>query len=159
MTHVLGEQFRDRLSDMGLSHIADSDERFITGQDLGDIYERSNIVLRRSSPVALDLTPYYQGGYEGRPSQLAHSEPLRTSQGALRRDGFLQYLEHGAPEHDPSVTSEGVPYLPYVFRYGPRGNKWVDDGHHRIVTSRLNGEHSLPVYEDAVQLPHLSPWS
>jgi hypothetical protein len=159
MSHVLGEQFRDRLADMGLSHVADSDKQLIRDGELSDIYDRAGVVLRRSSPVDLEMTPYHRGGYESGPSELEGSRPVRTSQTGLHRPTFLKYLEHGAPDWNPDYGSEpGYPYLPYVFDYGSRGNTWVEDGHHRLITSRLRGEQSTLVYRDPFPLPDTGYW-
>jgi hypothetical protein len=158
MSHILGEQFRDRLADMGLSHVADSDEQYIRGDELSDIYERSGFVLRRSSPLEIGMTPYHRGGYEVSPSELDNSRQIRTSQTGLYRAGFLDYLEHGSPSSDPRGGKRPeTPYLPYLFDYGPRGNTWAEDGHHRVITSRLRGEQSTPVYRESFPLPDPYP--
>jgi len=152
MSRVLGEQFRDRLSDLGLSHVAERDSQYIQGRELSGIFDRTGIVQRSASPGDIDLDPWHQHGYDDTPRELSSSEPLRTSQTHLVRAGFLDYLEHGPPSVNPHDSEDDRPYLPQVYGYGPRGNTWIGEGHHRIITSRLRDEPSITVLRGSVDL-------
>ena len=54
---------------------------------------------------------------------------------------------------NPPATNPKYPrelYLPQVYK-APRGSKWIEDGHHRIVASRLRGDTSTDVYEGYIE--------
>ena len=78
----------------------------------------------------------YSPGDQGE-SYVRRDEPLNTTQKHLHMKTLKRYLKGDVPEFDPAFEGEEVPYNPDIL-YTDRGDLWIDEGHHRIVTSRLN---------------------
>lgn len=72
-------------------------------------------------------------------------EVLHTSQGFLDARAVQKYMRGEVPEFDPDFdTEEGgsdVPYLPEIVST-EAGTPWINEGHHRLVSSRLLGRGS-----------------
>lgn len=74
------------------------------------------------------------------------NEELNTAQDYLHGPTVRDYMKDGGvPEVDPHYDDERA-YLPEVHT-SLRGHKWIDEGHHRIVASRLRGDNGTEVYE------------
>lgn len=113
------------------------DERgFITGQSARDIYRAANIRmwpertaphLGRSEGNIVQDSDTYTG--EPKVSDVDPGETLHTSQQHLHGPTLrsLMTSERGPEDHPVSV---------YESR---RGHTWIEEGHHRIVASRLQG--------------------
>lgn len=75
---------------------------------------------------------------------ISRDETLNTTQDHLHMGTLKRYLRGDIPEMHPDWEPDheddfenDVPYDPDVL-YTERGDAWIDEGHHRIVTSRLN---------------------
>jgi hypothetical protein len=115
----------------------------IEGNDARTVFKATGI---RSWPI--DSMPT---GMPSRNSSLENTgsvssrETLHTAQDYLHGPTVREYLKPGgAPEMDPHYPDRE--YLPEVYET-PRGSKWIDEGHHRIVASRLRGDSHTDVYE------------
>lgn len=129
------------LEELGLTHLVRPDQ-FIKDRELHEVLDSANIIKRSKGPVHLDnVWP----SYEGDTNTITDRETLRTSQDYLHRPTLARYIVEGAPEMDPDYEHEDVPYRPEVFTFGKRGHQWIDEGHHRIVASRLRGDSSIKV--------------
>lgn len=70
------------------------------------------------------------------------SEELHTTQGSLDKSGIRHFIDH---PNNPEHWKEGEGYdAPQV--YSHQGKTWIYEGHHRIMASRLRGEHSIKVH-------------
>jgi hypothetical protein len=70
------------------------------------------------------------------------TEKLHTTQGSLEKSGIRHYIDH---PNNPENWKEGEGYdAPEV--YSHKGKTWIHEGHHRIIASRLRGEHSIKVH-------------
>lgn len=76
-------------------------------------------------------------------------ETLHTTQSHLHVPTLQKYLKGDIPEHDPLYAPDEVPYHPEV-AYDEHGNPWIEEGHHRLVTSRLNEYPFQEVYTGSV---------
>ena len=70
-------------------------------------------------------------------SNVRPHETLHTTQSHLHVPTLQKYLKGDIPEHDPLYEPDEVPYHPEV-AYDEHGNQWIQEGHHRLVASRLN---------------------
>jgi|KBSMisStaDraftv2_1062788.scaffolds.fasta_scaffold73176_4 hypothetical protein len=126
----------------------------LTRDAVKTIYRATNI---RSWP--LKDHPEYEGNdYKGTPSpgfpdtntmdSVRHDEPLHTSQAHLHGPTLERYMHEGAPETEFVNGEEDweVPYSPDVTE-DRHGNTWINEGHHRMVASRLRGDYSTDVYK------------
>jgi hypothetical protein len=114
---------------------------WIKGNDAKTIFSATNIrswpMIESPSMSGRDFGIEEEGG-------VSSNEVLNTAQGHLHGPTLRKYMDEGAPEMDPAY--EDRKYLPEVLT-SPRGRKWIDEGHHRIVSSRLRGETGTDVYE------------
>lgn len=87
----------------------------------------------------------YSPGDQGS-SYITKDEPLNTTQKRLHMGTLKRYLKGDVPEFDTIsfAPEDEVPYNPDIL-YTDRGDRWIDEGHHRIVTSRLNEHSSIDV--------------
>lgn len=115
---------------------------YIGGDDARTVMRAAHI---RQWPLRRPASEIREGYTEG-PSTVYRWERLNTSQTHLHAPTVLKYLYEGAPEMDPAYPGEDVRYLPEVLRT-ENDTPWIDEGHHRIIASRLRGDTSLPVYE------------
>jgi hypothetical protein len=96
---------------------------------------------RRNSPEIL-----FDGdvGADTSPSnweQLSSHEPLYTKQTQLYKPAIRQYVDR---PNNPEEFKDDYGYdVPQLYRFKDR--LWVDEGHHRILASRLRGEASTTV--------------
>lgn len=132
----LGPQFHERA--LG---IIQGNDGWIKGNDARTIFRAANIrswPMRESpSMTGRDFGLEEEGG-------IHPDEVLNTAQGHLHGPTLRKYMTEGAPEMDPAY--EDRKYLPEVLT-SARGRKWIDEGHHRIVASRLRGDRGTDVYE------------
>lgn len=73
-------------------------------------------------------------------STVGSEERLYTRQSHLHMPTLMKYAaEPHAWEYtvDPDT---GLAYLPQVYSDDVTGRQWVDEGHHRILAARLNGD-------------------
>ena len=116
----------------------------IEGADAKTVFRAANI---RSWPM--EEMPTMGGRHHGIESEgsVSSGETLHTAQSQLHAPTVRKYMTEGAPATDPSYGNEiDNRYLPEVLS-SERGRKWVDEGHHRLVASRLRGEPSTEVYK------------
>lgn len=86
---------------------------------------------------------------EGPVVEIDPDETLHTAQSHLHLPTLEKYVRGEVPEHDPDFEDEeGVPYLPEVLT-GAREERWINEGHHRIVAARLRGE-DVPAWEGRI---------
>lgn len=113
----------------------------IEGEDARTVFRAANI---RSWPMK--EMPTYTGREYGLESEggVSSGETLHTAQSHLHGPTVKEYMTKGAPEEDPDY--EDRKYLPEVYE-SLRGRKWIDEGHHRLVASRLRGDFGTEVYE------------
>lgn len=112
----------------------------IKGQQAKDVMRAANI---RQWPLVEHATSQREGWTESEDVVYPH-ETLHTTQDYLHAPTLRKYMEEGPPEHDPEYGDEERPYLPEIVRT-ERGTPWIDEGHHRLVASRLGGEYSTRV--------------
>jgi len=112
----------------------------IEGDDARKVFKAVNI---RSWPMESMPTENRLHGLENE-GGVSANETLHTAQSHLHGPTVRKYMENGAPEEDPH--GEGRKYLPEVY-FSPRGHRWIDEGHHRLVASRLRGDFGTEVYE------------
>lgn len=113
----------------------------IKGQDAKDVMRAANIRLWDLSAHPTELRGLWKESEETIPS----TETLHTTQGFLHAPSLRHYMEEGPPEFDPQIYEEDRPYYPEVLRT-TRGTPWIDEGHHRIVASRLNKSPNIRTY-------------
>lgn len=145
---VLGRQFHDSfgpepLKSKAISIInkrADSDKPLLEGADARTVLRAANI---RQWPL-LDSPSQYRGGYSGEWDEtIPSTTTLHTSQKYLHAGGLQDYLAGNEPEFDENYEKP-VPYDPELM-ISNRGDYWIDEGHHRMVASRLRGDPSRRV--------------
>ncbi len=112
----------------------------LTGADAKTVFRAANI---RSWPMEESPTMTREFGLESE-GGVSRNETLHTAQDYLHGPTIRKYMTEGAPEEDPDY--EGRKYLPEVYQT-EMGRKWIDEGHHRIVASRLRGDYGTEVYE------------
>lgn len=102
-------------------------------------------VMRAANIRQWDLSDHAvlirEGWTEGEGSISRH-ETLNTTQDYLHAPTLREYMTAGPPEVDP--YDDARRYLPEVF-YTNRSTPWINEGHHRLVASRLNDEYSTDV--------------
>lgn len=113
----------------------------IKGSDARTVFRAANI---RSWPM--EEMPTSGGRDWGLEAEggVSSSETLHTAQSHLHGPTVREYMKDGGPEEDPDYP--GRKYLPEVLE-SARGHKWIDEGHHRLVASRLRGDYGTEVYE------------
>jgi hypothetical protein len=133
--HTSNDQFAEALD------IVKRSKGVIEGDDARKVFKATNI---RSWP--LEEMPTSGGRDYGLESEgsVSSRETLNTAQDYLDGPTVQQYMSKGAPEIDPHYPDRK--YLPEVYET-VRGSKWIDEGHHRIVASRLRGDSHTDVYE------------
>ena len=113
----------------------------IEGDDARKVFKAAGI---RSWPlVEMPTGSNREYGLESE-GGVSSDETLHTAQSHLHGPTVREYMKDGGPEEDPDYP--GRKYLPEVYET-PRGSKWIDEGHHRIVASRLRGDYGTEVYE------------
>ncbi|NBX51274.1 hypothetical protein EBT25_15455 [bacterium] len=113
----------------------------IEGDDARKVFRAVNI---RFWPMKeMPTSGHREYGLESEGS-VSRDEMLNTAQSHLHGPTVQKYMTEGAPEEDPDY--EGRRYLPEVYT-SLRGRKWIDEGHHRLVASRLRGDYSAETYE------------
>ena len=92
----------------------------------------------------------YNPGDQGK-SYVTRDEPLHTTQDYLHMGTLKRYLKGDIPEFHPDWEPDheddfenDVPYHPDVLETH-NNRRWIDEGHHRIVTSRLNEHPNIDV--------------
>lgn len=111
----------------------------IQGADAKKVMKAANI---RQWNLSDHATSIREGWTEGEENVWTH-EPLNTTQQYLHAPTIRKYMTVGAPEKDPEDSERD--YLPEVLRT-EKDTPWIDEGHHRIVASRLNDERSFRAY-------------
>lgn len=103
-------------------------------------------VMRAANIRQWDLSDHAssirEGWTEGEDIVWDH-EPLNTTQQHLHAPTLRRYMTVGPPEMDPEDSERE--YHPEVLRT-ENDTPWIDEGHHRIIASRLLGERNLRVY-------------
>jgi hypothetical protein len=113
----------------------------IEGDDARKVFKAAGI---RSWPlVEMPTGSNREHGLE-KEGSVSSRETLNTAQDYLDGPTVQQYLSEGAPEMDRHYPERR--YIPEVYET-TRGSKWIDEGHHRIVASRLRGDPHTDVYE------------
>lgn len=105
--------------------------------------------------VVFHASPFPKGSKPNVPSKLHDTAPVESVALDSLRSSQSRVTAHGVVQHaaKPSDTAQGQD-LPLVYRM-PDGTHVIGDGHHRLVASRLRGEHSARVrVVDAA--PHLT---
>jgi hypothetical protein len=80
---------------------------------------------------------------------LLASHPLHTTQSHYGTKGIRRYVNNPNASHlggmgHVQTTDPEDEELPQIYRHG--GLDWINEGHHRILASRLRGESSIQVY-------------
>ena len=122
-----------------------SGEELIQGSDARRVFKAVGI---RSWP--LEELPTESDKREfglERQSSIRHDEPLNTMQNYLHGPTVRKYMNN-PPGENPHFPGE--PYLPEVYKT-TRGSRWIEEGHHRIVASRLRGDDSTDVAEGYIK--------
>ena len=85
----------------------------------------------------LEEAPHVLHGYhdEPQPGYRPHHEELWTSQSHLHMPTLAKYARGDIPEHDPDYGEEHVPYQPETYEH--EGKRWIYEGHHRTIATRL----------------------
>lgn len=130
--------------------IINSNEGVIRGAEAKEVFRAANV---RQWPLQAGGTAFdrpHASGVGDQRGSISHYETVHTSQGHLHAPTLRKYLEGDVPEFDEDYAGDDgepstVRYHPEVAE-SPQGNKWVLEGHHRIVASRLRGEHSMDTW-------------
>jgi hypothetical protein len=116
----------------------------IEGSDAQKVFKAVGI---RSWPMEeMPISSGREYGLESR-GGVHRGETLNTAQSHLHGPTVREYMKN-PPEENPHAPGE--PYLPEVYQT-TRGSKWIDEGHHRIVASRLRGDYGTEVYEGYIK--------
>ena len=132
--------------------IINSSEGVIRGEEHAAVLKAANIRRWPLESGAFDR-PQASGVGEQR-GRISHHETVHTSQGHLHAPTLRKYIAGDVPEYDADYGTED---RPSDVRYHPevgmteRGNKWVLEGHHRIVASRLRGEHEMDTWHTNIE--------
>lgn len=118
----------------------------IQGEDARTIFRAANI---RSWPLSDHFTDVREGWTEEE-GVVRPSETLHTSQPHLHGPTLRRYMSGDVPEEDPE---HGGKYLPEIMRT-EKNTPWINEGHHRLVASRLN---NFP-YEEVYEGPLIKMW-
>ena len=129
------DQFRQQAMD-----IIQKSKGVIEGEDAKTVFRAANI---RHWPLNEHPTQFRDGWTEDT-GTVRPSETLHTSQNHLHSHTLRRYMAGDIPEFDPDY--EDQEYLPEVMRT-TRGTPWINEGHHRLVASRLNDYPYQEVYE------------
>jgi hypothetical protein len=123
------DQFRQQAMD-----IIQKSKGVIEGDDAKTVFRATNI---RSWPLTDHPTNTREGWTESE-SEVRPSETLHTTQSHLHGPTIRRYMSGDIPEFDPDYEGDfSHRYLPEVMRT-TRGTPWINEGHHRLVASRLN---------------------
>lgn len=125
--------------------IVKSSEGLIQGSDVQKVFKAVGI-----RPWPLEELPTESDKRESgleKQSSIRHNEPLNTIQNYLHGPTVREYMKN-PPKNHPDYRGE--PYLPEVYK-APRGSKWIEEGHHRIVASRLRGDSDTEIYEGYIK--------
>lgn len=135
--HVNPEQFNEALK------IIQRSRGLVKGPNARKVFKAVGI---RSWPMVEQ--PVSSGRDYGIEStgEVYDNEILNTAQDYLHGPTVRKYIKN-TPKSNPDYP-EGQ-YLPEVYTT-VRGSKWIDEGHHRIVASRLRGDGKTEVYEGYV---------
>lgn len=137
---VLGPQFHPDVISLINSRAA-SPNPILEGEDARKVFRAANI---RQWPL-LDAAQQYRGGYSREWSEsIPASQTLHTTQKHLDARAVKSYMQGNEPEFDTEYE-DNVPYDPELL-VSERGTHWIDEGHHRLVASRLRGDPSRRVY-------------
>lgn len=134
-------KFVESLKLTDIEHLAPKTPQFLNEQTTRALMKTVNI---RQWPLQNPVGDIRETTSHDGTTTIYPHETLHTSQRHLHLPTLQKYLKGDIPEYDEMYAPDEVPYNPEVL-YDPHGNMWIDEGHHRIVTSRLN-EHS---YQDA----------
>lgn len=115
----------------------------IGGEDLRTVFKAANI---RSWPIEDPPSMFREYGIEDY-GVISQNETLNTAQNYLHAPTLRKYIKGNVPEKHPDYGN--ADYLPEVLET-VRGSKWIDEGHHRIVASRLRGDPDIKVYQGYV---------
>lgn len=74
---------------------------------------------------------------------LTPSTTVHTAQSHLHLPTLRKYINYDEPETDPDT---GLDYHPTVLHNQQTGSVWMDEGHHRLIASRLRGDLSREVW-------------
>lgn len=113
----------------------------IMGDDAREVMRAANI---RQWDLSEPANGIREGWTEYSDTVYPH-ETLHTSQSYLHAPTVLKYMYEGAPEFDPEYEGEEREYRPEVLQT-ERGTKWINEGHHRLVASRLNKDWRTKVW-------------
>jgi len=136
----LGAQF-DRAM-----HIVQTAPGVIDGADARTVMNAANI---RSWPVMFHPEAY-SGGAGENPSRVTDDEVLHTRQSHLHGPTLRRYMAGDVPKYDPDYDYEDAPgssdveYRPEITMHKDR--LWVQEGHHRIIASRLRGDSRISTW-------------
>lgn len=153
MPKPTGPQFRDAFGDdpiysralMAINKAADAanpkdwHSGLLTGDALKTVHQAANIRHWNLS----DAPSQIRQGWTQYTEHIPDKEILHTSQDYLHAPTLRKYMTEGAPEMDPDYDDRE--YLPEIL-HTEAGTPWIDEGHHRIVASRLRGDWRTKVY-------------
>lgn len=130
---------------MTINRVADSStddwhSGVMNPQDTKKVMRAANI---RLWPLK-DHASMQREGWTEYESTVHPHETLHTTQTYLHAPTIRKYMTEGSPETDPEYNDR--PYNPEILTT-ERGTRWIGEGHHRLVASRLNKEWSRDVYE------------
>jgi hypothetical protein len=135
------EQFHQQAMD-----IINRSNDVLRGADARTVFKAANI---RSWPMQDMPTQIREGWSREYQDSISPDETLHTAQQHLHAPTLKKYLAGDVPETDPEYdyedNPEPVPYLPETV-VSESGRRWIDEGHHRIVASRLRGDVSTDVW-------------
>lgn len=140
MTHNLSSQFEHVMG------IINSSEGVLSGPDARSVFRQANI---RSWPISDSPEKYDDetGSWDG-PSFTSASETLHTRQAHLHAPTLRRYMAGDVPKFDRDYedeeTGDAPGYHPTVLHHKSR--KWIEEGHHRLIASRLNAEYGTSTW-------------
>lgn len=123
-----------------------SAEGVLSGPHARAVLRAANI---RSWPIHDQPEVYANetGSWEG-PNFTRATETLHTRQAHLHGPTLRKYMAGDVPTHDVDYADDegNMPgYHPTVVHH--LGRKWIDEGHHRLIASRLNEEHGTATWD------------
>lgn len=97
---------------------------------------------------SLDAAPGEYNGVEqdyqsfgSRPgSTVGSEERLYTRQAHFHLPTLRKYAENPHAWESETDEDTGAPYLPEIYDDDVTNRTWIDEGHHRIMAARINGD-------------------
>lgn len=140
--------------------IINSSEGAIHGAEAKEVFRAANIRPWRLGQGGTAFDRPAASGVGEQRSTLPHHETVHTSQTHLHAPTLRKYIAGEVPEFDEDYASED---RPSDVRYHPevgmteRGNRWMLEGHHRLVASRLRGDYSSDIWHTDIERSSVLP--